>query len=121
MTVDAQSRYLSESSSLSADARQQFFFIEALNLEFPPEDDVRIRAHDGLYDDLLVDFERVRKEKKRDEADYAVVNVSPSVVPNPLLPSFRVFSYNITGAEHLDADSALKKNKRKKNHASEHN
>ncbi|KZV72170.1 hypothetical protein PENSPDRAFT_576601 [Peniophora sp. CONT] len=90
-----------------------FFFIEALNLEFPPEDDVRIRAHDGLYDDLLDDFGRVRRDKARDEADYAVVNVSPSVVPNPLLPSFRIFSYNITGAKHLDADSALKKNKKK--------
>ena len=60
------------------------------------------------------DFGRMRKEKKRDEADYAVVNVSPSVVPNPLLPSFRVFSYNVTGAEHLDADAALKKHKKKK-------
>ena len=75
---------------------------------------MRVRAHDGLYDDLMDDFGRMRKEKKRDEADYAVVNVSPSVVPNPLLPSFRVFSYNVTGAEHLDADAALKKHKKKK-------
>jgi endopolyphosphatase len=29
--------------------------------------------------------------------DYAVVNVAPSVVPNPYLPSFRIYSYNTTG------------------------
>jgi len=31
--------------------------------------------------------------------DYAVVNVGPSVVPNPYLPSFRIYSYNTTGGK----------------------
>lgn len=44
--------------------------------------------------------------------DYAVVNVAPSVVPNPYLPSFRVYSYNVTGGEERPS----KQGKRKHGH-----
>lgn len=56
-------------------------------------------AHGGLYDALLEEFTELPKRKKLDEDNFGVVNVSPPVVPNPYLPSFRVFSYNITGPE----------------------
>jgi endopolyphosphatase len=51
-----------------------------------------------LFDTLLTDFAAIPKAKDINLDNYAVINVSPSVVPNPYLPSFRVFSYNVTGA-----------------------
>ncbi|KAI0045296.1 hypothetical protein FA95DRAFT_1607798 [Auriscalpium vulgare] len=95
-----------------------FFFVEAKDLDFSsdPEDAAQIdgtaqaSAHDQLYDTLIKDFAELPKSGKKTEyADYAVVNVAPSVVPNPYLPSFRIFSYNVTGA-----GSELKKKKKKK-------
>jgi len=45
----------------------------------------------------LEDFGTLPKKAKESEIDdYAVVNVAPSVVPNPYLPSFRIYSYNTT-------------------------
>ncbi|KAJ7700104.1 hypothetical protein B0H17DRAFT_279239 [Mycena rosella] len=73
-----------------------FFFLEANDLELiePPK-----VANDGdLFETLLTDFAAIPKAKDIDLDNYAVINVSPSVVPNPYLPSFRVFSYNVTGA-----------------------
>lgn len=49
-----------------------------------------------LFKTLIREFSDLPDPMNYD--DYAVVNVNPSVVPNPYLPSFRVFSYNITGA-----------------------
>ncbi|KAJ7276413.1 hypothetical protein B0H12DRAFT_1085257 [Mycena haematopus] len=71
-----------------------FFFLEANDLEiFEP---ATVQNND-LFDALLADFGAMPKPKDISYHDYAVINVSPSVVPNPYLPSFRVFSYNITG------------------------
>lgn len=79
-----------------------------------------------LAEVLFEDFGELPKKSKIDLDEYAVINVSPSVVPNPYVPSFRVFSYNITGAnadsgnpEEADGGSAdslkaLKKKKKKK-------
>jgi len=67
---------------------------------------------DGLYKTLLKEFSALPKSPKM--ADYAVVNVAPSVVPNPYLPAFRIFSYNITDARG-DYRLATKK-KRKHGH-----
>ncbi|KAA1466378.1 hypothetical protein DENSPDRAFT_831193 [Dentipellis sp. KUC8613] len=85
-----------------------FFFVEADDLQFPSKSDTlharhdgeSVLAHDELYDALLKDFSALpQKAKKADYDKYGVVNVSPSVVPNPYLPSFRVFSYNVTNAQ----------------------
>ncbi|KAH8094784.1 Metallo-dependent phosphatase-like protein [Cristinia sonorae] len=55
-----------------------------------------------LYGRLLQDFAHMHKGVKDIDYDnYAVVNVAPSVVPNPYLPSFRIFSYNISGRAYL--------------------
>ncbi|KAJ7283642.1 endopolyphosphatase [Mycena rebaudengoi] len=73
-----------------------FFFLEANDLSIidPP----KIANDADLLDSLLSDFEAIPKEKNINLDNYAVINVSPSVVPNPYLPSFRVFAYNTTGA-----------------------
>ena len=52
----------------------------------------------ALYDVLLAEFEALPQKPNMDE--YAVVNVAPSVVPQ-YLPSFRIFSYNITEQSNL--------------------
>ncbi|TCD66989.1 Endopolyphosphatase [Steccherinum ochraceum] len=58
-----------------------------------------------LYGSLLKDFAHMLKGvKKVDHDNYAVVNVAPSVVPNPYLPSFRIFSYNLSGPAYLPGD-----------------
>jgi hypothetical protein len=54
---------------------------------------VVVRAHKGLDKVLLKDFSELPKDV--DYGDYAVINVSPSVVP-AYFPSFRVFTYNVS-------------------------
>lgn len=51
-----------------------------------------------IFEALMTNFQALAKGSKHlNYDDYAVVTVSPSLVPNPYLPSFRVFSYNISG------------------------
>lgn len=66
------------------------------------EDGSHIEKHKReLYKALLEDFADLPKASKNmSYDDYAVVNVAPSVVPNPYLPSFRIFTYNITGTPY---------------------
>jgi len=60
------------------------------------------RKKKDLYGTLLKEFAHMHHGvKKVDHDNYAVVNVAPSVVPNPYLPSFRIFSYNISGPAYL--------------------
>ncbi|TFY83609.1 hypothetical protein EWM64_g409 [Hericium alpestre] len=106
-----------------------FFFVEADDLKFSSMVDIsRARndtgagavAHGDLYDDLLKDFDALpQKNKETDYDDYGVVNVSPSVVPNPYLPSFRVFSYNITGAD-VSTPAGLDDDLKKRKHGHRH-
>ncbi|KAJ7095396.1 endopolyphosphatase [Mycena belliarum] len=73
-----------------------FFFLEANDLAVidPP----KVANNGDLFDTLLSDFAVIPNAKDINMDNFAVINVSPSVVPNPYLPSFRVFSYNTTGA-----------------------
>ena len=79
-----------------------------------------IKTHiDDLCDALLKDFADLPKAGKTDLSNYGVINVSPPVVPNPYLPTFRVFSYNITNADSAraredfnDVDDQLKKGRK---------
>ncbi|KAJ7904527.1 hypothetical protein B0H14DRAFT_3103327 [Mycena olivaceomarginata] len=72
-----------------------FFFLEAGDLEIV--ESARDQNNDDLFETILADFAAMPKAKEISLNDYAVINVSPSVVPNPYLPSFRMFSYNVTG------------------------
>ncbi|KAH9006990.1 Metallo-dependent phosphatase-like protein [Lactarius hatsudake] len=93
-----------------------FFLLEAEDLQFPSESDltpadrVVSEGHDGLFDSLVNDFGDLPKKGKTDYDNYGVVNVAPSVVPNPYLPSFRIYTYNIT---HARSETNLKKKKKK--------
>ena len=61
------------------------------------EMDIRPRRQGGLFETLIQDFSTLPKSAKDIKyEEYAVVNVGPSVVPNPYVPTFRIFSYNIT-------------------------
>jgi endopolyphosphatase len=58
--------------------------------------------HKELYTTLLKDFDHLSKaQDKLDYSGLAVANVAPSVVPNPYLPSFRIFAYNTTGTKYM--------------------
>ncbi|KAI0081809.1 endopolyphosphatase [Panus rudis PR-1116 ss-1] len=94
-----------------------FFFLDAQAIEqsgkdrssdgplaIEAEDGLMKKKHKDLYGTLLKDFNHVRKESNLNHAHYAVVNVAPSVVPNPYLPSFRIFSYNISGSPYVPGD-----------------
>ncbi|KAJ3741110.1 endopolyphosphatase [Lentinula detonsa] len=82
-----------------------FFFVEAKDLE-SGNNNSRASKHNDLYDSLVVDFAQLPKPKKIDLDEYAIINVSPPVVPNPYLPTFRIFTYNITGVEKALADGS---------------
>lgn len=84
-----------------------FFFLDARTLASnesakAADDDAHTNGkHKDLYVTLLKDFDHLyKREKSLDYDGIAVVNVAPSVVPNPYLPSFRIFSYNITGSRY---------------------
>ncbi|KAH9977959.1 endopolyphosphatase [Lactifluus volemus] len=93
-----------------------FFLLEAGDLEFlsesdlTPVDNITLKGRKRLYDSLVDDFSNLPKKGETDHDNYGVVNVSPSVVPNPYLPSFRIYTYNITQAR----DSAYVKSKKPK-------
>ncbi|KAF8739244.1 hypothetical protein AX14_010407 [Amanita brunnescens Koide BX004] len=54
--------------------------------------------HDDLYDALLEEFASLPEPGEDVNLDdFAIINVSPSVVPHPYVPAFRVYSYNVTG------------------------
>jgi endopolyphosphatase len=93
-----------------------FFFLEAVDLEiFPDKKDMHdgnptIAVDGSLFQTLLGNFGALPKSPNL--TDYAVVNVAPSVVPNPYLPAFRIFSYNISApGEYLAAEKAKKPKK----------
>ncbi|GBE79453.1 Endopolyphosphatase [Sparassis crispa] len=87
-----------------------FFFMDAETIsstsvpsltDDPDEIDTLGRKKE-LYDTLIRTFADLPKGTKNiSYDDYGVVNVSPSVVPNPYLPSFRIFTYNITGSQYV--------------------
>ncbi|KAG1768189.1 hypothetical protein EDD22DRAFT_844217 [Suillus occidentalis] len=77
-----------------------FYFVEAADLNVNPKEDIMpSHSFEGtIYEELMTDFGALVKASGHlNYDDYAVVSVSPSLVPNPYLPSFRVFSYNISG------------------------
>ncbi|KAG2056419.1 hypothetical protein BDR06DRAFT_970153 [Suillus hirtellus] len=77
-----------------------FYFVEAADLDASPEKDGMVpHSSEGtIFEALMTNFQALANGSKHLNYDnYAVVTVSPSLVPNPYLPSFRVFSYNISG------------------------
>ncbi|PPQ94043.1 hypothetical protein CVT25_009891 [Psilocybe cyanescens] len=90
-----------------------FFFLEAVDLEIFPDKnygEVDTSSDKGLYESLLSEYGTLPKSPKM--TDYAVVNVAPSVVPNPYLPAFRIYSYNVTDTGGRLSETAAKKPKK---------
>jgi len=78
----------------------EFLFMEEIDLEIVSEDmEVNVTStHDDLFETLMAEFAHLPKEGEEEKLDgLVVVNVVPSVVPNPYVPGFRVVSYNTTG------------------------
>ncbi|PPQ98547.1 hypothetical protein CVT24_004038 [Panaeolus cyanescens] len=76
-----------------------FFFLESIDLEIVSDDKRQYdtSSEEGLFQTLMKEFEALPKEANEADLDnYAVVNVGPAVVPNPYVPTFRIFSYNNT-------------------------
>ncbi|KAF8351449.1 Metallo-dependent phosphatase-like protein [Amanita rubescens] len=95
-----------------------FAFLETADLEIISEEESEARQdafkHEDLYDTLLEDFATLPESPEDINLDdYAVINVSPSVVPHPYAPSFRIFSYNVTGDESQNARVLRWRNHRK--------
>lgn len=69
-----------------------------------------------LFDMLIADFSEIPSPLKEIHYDnYAVVNTNAAIVPNPYIPSFRIFAYNITGlssaAKDISSDPYLQMTK----------
>ncbi|KAJ2931588.1 hypothetical protein H1R20_g5383, partial [Candolleomyces eurysporus] len=92
-----------------------FFFLESIDLDIIPEEKKQLHAtgnDEALYDVLLNEFKALPAPKKVNYDEYVVVNVAPSVVPQ-YLPSFRIFSYNVTETRE-NVEQKKKKKKRSK-------
>jgi endopolyphosphatase len=74
--------------------------VEEIDLEIiPGEEDkgLKTAGQDELYETLLRDFKHLPGESDEEKLDgLAVINVAPSVVPNPFVPGLRIFSYNVS-------------------------
>lgn len=58
-----------------------------------------------LFDTLIADFSEIPEPLEDVHYDkYAVVNVNAAIVPNPYIPSFRIFTYNTTGLSGFAKD-----------------
>ncbi len=90
------------------------------------EDDDSLRVwkkkRKTLAETLMSDFSELPSAKKTDLDEYAVINVSPSVVPNPIpadVPCVRVQYYG--GRRLLDRTKTLSKREKKKMKESKRN
>ncbi|KAL0950019.1 hypothetical protein HGRIS_010027 [Hohenbuehelia grisea] len=98
-----------------------FTFVEAIDLQFTePASANGKKKKTQLYKDLIDEYSAIPTKKSAlNFDDYGVINVSPPVVPNPYLPTFRVFSYNITGYKAgMEADFQRKHKHRRGDHRS---
>ncbi|KAI6047177.1 Metallo-dependent phosphatase-like protein [Pisolithus marmoratus] len=78
-----------------------FYFMKAddVHVDENAKETLKLTRHAAsLFDMLVADFSRLPGPQDGIEyGDYAVVNVNPSVVPNPYVPTFRAYVYNVTG------------------------
>jgi len=91
----------------------------AANTEDP---DLVALGHDDeneLYDRLIEEFSDLPASPNLD--DYAIVNAAPAVVPNPYLPAFRIFSYNVTDTDDSSMQKALRRKREGRRHGGDVN
>ena len=80
----------------------QFYFVQADDLNIWERSEAS--RSESLFETIMDNFSEIPNMSKIDYDNYGVINVAPSVVPNPYLPSFRIFSYNITGIKSTVQD-----------------
>lgn len=98
---------------------KQFSFLEADDLQIISDEATKARQdafkHDDLYDALLDEFAMLPESHEDvNLEDYAIINVSPAVVPSPYVPSFRIYSYNVSGDEVQGARVMKRRNHRRR-------
>ncbi|KAG2135743.1 uncharacterized protein EDB93DRAFT_1170667 [Suillus bovinus] len=78
-----------------------FSFLDADEIDMSLETSLK----STIFETLIADFSEIPEPLEDTHYDnYAVVNVNSAVVPNPYIPSFRVFTYNVTGLSALAKD-----------------
>lgn len=90
-----------------------FFFLQGEDLLVPPNS-ISVQKKDAPHKALKQVFKNLPKVSKLDLDEWAVVNVAPSIVANPYVPAFRVFSYNTTSEEEEEANRKKTKKKSRK-------
>lgn len=78
-----------------------FSFLEADEIDMSAE----ISSSSTIFETLIADFSEIPEPLEDTHYDnYAVVNVNAAIVPNPYIPSFRIFTYNTTGLSGFAKD-----------------
>ncbi|KIK37842.1 hypothetical protein CY34DRAFT_15428 [Suillus luteus UH-Slu-Lm8-n1] len=78
-----------------------FSFLDADEIDMSTE----ISSSSTIFETLIADFSGIPEPLEDTHYDnYAVVNVNAAIVPNPYIPSFRVFTYNTTGLSGFAKD-----------------
>jgi endopolyphosphatase len=81
----------------------EFYYVSVADLDVRPEGDTPLfqsSKKGTIYDEVMASFEALPETSEQlNYDDYAIVSVSPALVPNPYLPTFRIFSYNISGLQ----------------------
>lgn len=78
-----------------------FSFMDADEIDMSTE----ISSSRTIFETLIADFSEIPEPLEDTHYDnYAVVNVNAAIVPNPYIPSFRVFTYNTTGLSGFAKD-----------------
>jgi len=93
-----------------------FSFLDADDIDMSIKESTATSSGITLFDMLIADFSEIPSPLEEIHYDnYAVVNTNAAIVPNPYIPSFRVFAYNITGlssaAKDISSDPYLQTTK----------
>jgi hypothetical protein len=75
----------------------QFAYVGPRDLQHPKDEDERFnKKKKDLFQLLMRSFARLEEPSQLDLNEYSVIHASPSVVPNPYLPTLRLWGYNVS-------------------------
>jgi len=76
-----------------------FTYVGTKDLQKPPEEEGFKSKKKELYSMLMKSFSKLDDTAKLNMDTYSIIHTSPSIVPNPYLPSMRVWGYNVSGLD----------------------
>jgi len=76
-----------------------FAYVGTRDLQHPKEEESWFSKKKDLYRLLMRSFDRLEEPSQLDLDAFSVIHTSPSVVPNPYLPSLRIWGYNVSGLD----------------------